>query len=230
MDVFGPQWVNHPVKVEKNWREKISADDLVLIPGDISWAKDLAAAKPDLDWIHSLPGTKVMIRGNHDYWWSSVKRLRETIPSSIHVIQNDTFTWNDYIIGGSRLWDTSAYHFGAYIPYVKNPVGSSEPVPEEDPAEAERIFERELLRLNLSIDQMKNSSKTKIVMTHYPPIGADLHPSKASAILEAHGIKVCVFGHLHGIKTALPMFGDFNGVRYILTAADYINFDPVKVF
>ena len=230
MDVFGSHWLNHPQKIEDNWRAKIHSDDLVLIPGDISWAKDLAGAKPDLDWIASLPGTKVMIRGNHDYWWSSVKRIRDTLPPGLHIIQNDTFEWNDFIIGGARLWDTSEYHFGSYIPFVKNPVAGTEAFEPDDSNESERIFERDLHRLKLSLEQMRTPNKTRIAMTHYPPIGADLHPSKASAILEAYGIKTCVFGHLHNIKTTLPLFGESREVRYLLTAADYINFDPIKVY
>lgn len=135
MDVFGPHWIDHPKKIEAHWREKITKDDLVLIPGDISWSKSIAGAMPDLEWIHSLPGTKVMIRGNHDYWWSSLKRLREIMPPSIHLIQNDTFTWNNIIIGGARLWDTPEYNFNSYIPYFENPVSDPEAAEVADPDE-----------------------------------------------------------------------------------------------
>lgn len=228
MDIFGDNWANHPEKIEKNWRSKISNEDLVLLPGDISWAKDLKDAMPDLEWIHSLPGTKVMIRGNHDYWWSSIKKVRDSLPASIHAIQHDTFVWNDYIIGGARLWDTPEYNFGTYIPYVKNPAGQNET--EKDADNSEQIFVRELHRLSLSLEQLKASEKTRIVMTHYPPISAELHPSRVSALLEQHGVHTCVFGHLHGIRTTLPMFGKANDVRYILTAADFIDFDPVQIF
>lgn len=230
MDVFGEKWVSHPDKIASHWRSKITNDDLVLLPGDISWAKTVEEAQTDLEWIHSLPGTKVMIRGNHDYWWSSLKRVRELLPPSIHAIQNDTFVWNDYIIGGARLWDTPEYSFGAYIPFVKNPVSDAQSFEESNKDEMEHIFERELHRLNLSMEQLKASNKTRVVMTHYPPISADLHPSRASAILEKYNIHTCVFGHLHGIQTTLPMFGESRGVRYILTAADFIDFDPVQVF
>lgn len=230
MDVFGPRWFNHEEKTVKNWRACIKEEDLVLIPGDISWAKHLHEVMPDLKWIDSLPGTKVMIRGNHDYWWQSIKKIKEILPSSIHVIQHNTFQFGDYIVGGARLWDSTEYSFGSYVPYIENPVSRPESAEVENPLEAERIFIRELARLEMSLQEMKNSSKTRIVMTHYPPIGADLAPSRVSKLLEQYNVAVCVFGHLHNIETHIPLFGERNGVRYILTSGDYINFQPVKIF
>lgn len=230
MDVFGDHWLNHPDKIEANWRAKINDEDLVLLAGDISWAKHLQQAMPDLEWIDSLPGTKVMIRGNHDYWWSSIKKVRELLPPSIHAIQNDTFIWNEYEIGGARMWDSPEYSFNAYIPSIENPVSNPEAAEPPSFEDAEKIFERELHRLDLSLKQMGDPSKTRIIMTHYPPIGADLHPSRTSAVLHTFDISVCVFGHLHNVETKLPLFGEKEGIRYVLTAADYIDFDPVKIY
>jgi predicted phosphohydrolase len=93
MDVFGAQWVDYTDKIEKKWRENIAETDLVLIAGDISWAMRLEDAKPDLDWIHSLPGTKVIIRGNHDYWWTSLSKIKQIMPPSVHVVQNNVYNW-----------------------------------------------------------------------------------------------------------------------------------------
>jgi predicted phosphohydrolase len=229
MDVFGNQWKDHPEKIKNNWLQLIKKEDLVLLPGDISWAMHPEDAKIDLDWIHELPGTKVMIRGNHDYWWSSLKKIEKILPPSIHLIQNNVFTWNHVIIGGARLWDTPEYSFGEYIDYINNP-RENKLTKVEDPKEMEKIFERELGRLDNSLKEMsKSSSSIRIAMTHYPPISADLQPSRASAILEKYGITHCVFGHLHNVKSGALPFGVKDGVQYVLTSGDYLNFVPVKL-
>jgi len=228
MDVFGPQWKNHPETIRTHWLQHIDPQDLVLIPGDISWAMHPEDAQADLDWIHSLPGTKVMIRGNHDYWWHSLKKIEKILPPSIHLIQNNIFTWNHIHIGGSRLWDTPEYNFGKYIHYVDNPRENTL-TKVEDPKEDEKIFQRELGRLEYSLKQFPKDSAMRIVMTHYPPIGADLHASRVSALLEKYGVSFCVFGHLHNIKAHSLPFGTKNGVRYLLTSSDYLDFNPIKL-
>lgn len=230
MDVFGDHWINHPKKIELNWKQLITDKDLVLIPGDISWAKDLASAMPDLEWIDSLPGTKVMIKGNHDYWWQAISKIRKTMPPSIHVIQHDTFEWEEYIIGGTRLWDNIEFNFNAYIPNIENPASDPDKTEVQDTNEAERILLRELARLKMSLEGMGNSKKERIVMTHYPPVSANTDPSRTSALLKKYNVHTCVFGHLHNVQTSLPMFGEKEGIRYILASADYIDFVPIKIF
>jgi hypothetical protein len=225
MAVFGPAWEGYMEKMEHEWKECVDADDLVLLPGDISWAMSLDEAALDLKWIHSLPGTKLMIRGNHDYWWSSPKKMAERFPSSVHFIQNNAFHWNDVAIGGSRLWDTLEYNFNAYVHFQEN-LKSKE---KTEPVDSSAIFERELQRLRLSLEQMNPAAELKIAMTHYPPISADLRPSRVSEIFKEFGISVCVFGHLHNLKKELPMFGEKDGIQYKLTAADYLDFKPVRI-
>ena len=226
MDVFGSQWINHAERVEANWKEKIDQEDLVLIAGDISWALHLEKAIADLKWIHELPGTKVMIRGNHDYWWESMKKLSHALPSSIHAIHNNSILWHDYAIGGSRLWDTQEYNFGKFIPYVENPL---EKPKVKNLIQEERIFNRELNRLKISLQSMPKEAKYRIAMTHYPPIGADLAPSQASNILEEANIDYCIFGHLHNVKPGALPFGVKDGTSYILSSCDYLEFDPIKI-
>lgn len=230
MDVFGDHWIDHPQKIEKNWRDRIGDEDLVLIPGDISWAKTLEEALPDLEWIDTLPGTKIMIKGNHDYWWSAVSKVRKALPASIRIIQHDTCEWGDYIIGGTRLWDNIAFNFNAYIPLIDNPASDPEAAQVQDKQEAERIFQRELHRLEMSLEQMKDSDKIRVVMTHYPPVSADMDDSEVSKLLHHYNVKTCLFGHLHNVDTSLPLFGEKEGIRYVLTSADYIDFKPVKIF
>jgi len=153
MEVFGPEWKSYGEKLQSNWIEVVQSDDLVLIAGDISWAMRPEEAQKDLDWIEALPGTKVMIKGNHDYWWSSLSKTKKILPPSIHIIQNDAFHWKEYTIGGARLWDTHEYTFDAYIDFQEAPVS---------PSQQEKIFSRELDRLELSLKKLDPNATTHI--------------------------------------------------------------------
>lgn len=230
MDAFGEPWIDYTDKIKKQWLNSIHPDDLVLIPGDISWAMRIEDAAIDLNWIHQLPGTKVIIRGNHDYWWSSLSKIEKILPSSIHLIQNNVFNWKEYSIGGARLWDTAAYNFHDFIEFKENPRAKKLTEEEADPAEAERIFQRELGRLELSLKGLNPEAKIRIAMTHYPPISADLKDSQASQILEKFHVSACVFGHLHNVKNSPSLFGEKNGVKYFLTSCDYLDFIPKLIY
>lgn len=231
MEAFGAPWKNYMERIQANWKESVGVDDLVLIPGDICWAKRLEEAKIDLEWIDQLPGTKVLLKGNHDYWWPSSKRLRDALPPSIHFVYNNVFDWNDVSIGGARLWDTPEFNFDPIIMKVENPFET--PKSDEDRAKekelAVKIYERELERLKLSLSQLNQSARLRIAMTHYPPIGNDLIESRASKILEMYNVNICVFGHLHNVKKEKPLFGEKNQVLYLLTSADYLGFDPIML-
>jgi len=231
MDVFGPQWKDHAHAISTHWKAVVHPEDLVLIPGDISWAMRLEEARIDLEWIHALPGTKVIIKGNHDYWWGSLKQIATILPPSIHIVQNNAFHWKDVAIGGSRLWDTPEYSFGKFIEFRENPHQKEAPKTDELVQQelSQKIFDRDLERLKLSLKAMNKDAKIRIAMTHYPPISADLQPSRASQILEEHNIQITVFGHLHSIRTNEPLFGTKNGVRYILASSDYLHFQPIAV-
>ena len=227
MDVFGPAWKDYPQKIESAWKERVGPDDLVLLPGDLSWAMKLEDALIDLEWIDALPGQKLMIRGNHDYWWASAGKMRGALPPSISFIHNSAFEWNGVAFGGTRLWDSHEYSFSDVIEFIENP---RERVKVIDADETERIFVRELERLKLSLEKMNPKAEKRVALTHYPPIGKDLHPSRAAAILEDYKIDVCVFGHLHNVRDGALPFGEARGVRYLFTSADYVDFTPVKVF
>jgi predicted phosphohydrolase len=230
MDIFGPAWQGHAKQIETAWLSTVQPEDLVLIPGDISWAMKIEDAVIDLKWIDRLPGTKVMIKGNHDYWWGSLGKIAKVLPPSIHLIQNNSFRWKNVAIGGSRLWDTSEYGFSSYIEWQENPTKSHKDKEITLQKEMdEKIFERELQRLELSLSTLPKDAKLRIAMTHYPPIGADLLPSRASQILERHNISICVFGHLHNVRSGLALFGEKNGVRYVLASGDYVRFQPIAL-
>lgn len=209
MDKFG--WGNHAEKIEARWKEVVTDDDLVLLAGDISWAKHLDEAMCDFKWIDALPGTKVMIKGNHDYWWQAITKLRKALPKSIHALQHDAFHWKDVTIGGTKLCDFPEYRF--------------EFAPEPDL----KIYERELKRLSLSLKQLNPNAKLRIAMTHYPPLGFELESTKSTAIFEAFNIDMVVFGHLHNMDKNSSYFGQKNGIDYIFTACDYLDFKPIQL-
>ncbi len=224
MEVFGKQWEAYSEKIKRHWEHLITPDDLVLIPGDISWASHLEDALIDLRWIDALPGKKLLLKGNHDHWWSSKKKLKEKLPPSLFCLQQDTFTWNDVAIGGARLWDTVEYAFDLIPSQHDLPT-----LTEEERHQQEKIYDRELGRLERSLSQLDPSARYRIAMTHYPPLGLDLKPSRATTLFEAYQVDISVFGHLHHLPANSSLFGEKNGIHYLLTAADYINFKPIQL-
>ena len=171
-----------------------------------------------------------MFKGNHDYWWGSLNKLAQVLPPSIHLIQNNAFHWKEVTIGGARLWDTPEYSFGHLVEFRENPrtkEKSAESLIQEE--FAEKQFNKELERLKMSLSQLNPEARVRIAMTHYPPIGSDLQPSRAAQILEQNQIQIAVFGHLHNLKSQDPLFGEARGVRYVLTSCDYIHFQPIAL-
>ena len=227
MEAFGEKWKDYATRIETHWRDKVGGDDLVLVPGDISWAMRLDEALIDLEWIDRLPGIKVILRGNHDYWWPSSKKLEEILPKSIRFIHNNALIFDGVAIGGARLWDTPEYSFNDLIHFQENP--RARPKAENVEEDNERIFLRELERLRLSLSALDPQASVRIAMTHYPPIGKLLEPSRASKILEEFKINICVFGHLHNVRENSLPFGEARGVRYIFTSADYLDFVPLEI-
>lgn len=227
MEAFGEQWVHWTEKVAVAWRELVADDDLVLIAGDISWAKHLEDALVDLEWIASLPGTKVMIRGNHDYWWSAISKVRAQLPESLHVIQHNAFQWKGISIGGARLWDCPDFGFKRYIDFVENP--KAKELHEVDEEQVVKVYQRELGRLEMSLKCLDQKAEKRIVMTHYPPLSGELERSAVSDMLEKYGVDQCVFGHLHNVRAGVLPFGEKGGVKYTLTSCDYLNFVPIQI-
>ena len=227
MEIFGSEWRNYILRIKENWEDKVRSNDLVLIAGDISWAMKIAEVQKDFEWLDKLPGKKLIIKGNHDYWWNSFSKVKKILPPSIEALQNSALLWNDIAFGGARLWDTSEYNFNKFINIKVNPKAKEERKIQTDLQE--KVFERELHRLKISLAQMSEGASYRIVMTHYPPIGADLAPSRVSALLEEYDIDVCVFGHLHSIKPNSLPFGEARKVKYVLTSADYVQFHPVQI-
>lgn len=229
MEAFGDEWKNWTDTLKKNWIEKISPDDLVLIPGDISWAMHVKDAIPDLEWIDNLPGTKVMVRGNHDFWWASKSKASKILPPSIHIIQNDVFNFQGVSVAGARLWDTAEFNFFPFIDIKEGTPAKALTAYGGKSEKNEKVYARELGRLQLSLNELDQDALLKVCMTHYPPIGAELKDSKASKLLEAHTIDFCVFGHLHSLKKGISLFGKKNHICYLLSSCDYLKFQPIQL-
>lgn len=229
MDIFGDQWCRHDEKIRKAWEALVQPDDLVLIPGDISWALKIPDVLPDLEWIDRLPGTKVMIRGNHDYWWPSQSKMAQILPPTIHAIHNNVYKWENFEIAGTRLWD-SDFSFNEFIEFRENPKANKALLEQaENTEENRRIYERELIRLEMSLKCFEDPKATRIAMTHYPPVDSRMNPTPVSDLLEKYGVSICVFGHLHNVHPGTLPFGEKRGVHYILTSADYLDFKPILI-
>jgi len=221
MDIFGPHWQDHAARIERNWQEKVSSQDIVLIPGDISWAVRYEEADPDLRFIAALPGKKVIIRGNHDYWWPSISKLRKTAPETLYFIQNDALRFPGVRITGTRLWE---YPFIRWDGGLEGPVAT----PPLD-AQTQKLQKREIERLKRCLESLELVGRgLKIVLTHFPPLGPDLTPNIITDLMSSHGVRLCVFGHIHEppeIRTP-PIDHVVKGVRYVLTSCDQIDFNP----
>ena len=161
MDIFGPQWDRHFLRIKANWETTVGDGDTVLIPGDISWAMQLKDAREDLEQIGSLPGRKILCKGNHDYWWNSITQVRSALPPSVTALQHDAADLGDVVVCGTRGW---------LIPTAEQPLS------EQDG----KIYRREAERLRLALEQGRSMAGDRplIAMTHYPPLlpGGEGHP------------------------------------------------------
>ncbi|ANH78405.1 putative phosphoesterase [Candidatus Chlamydia sanziniae] len=227
MEVFGEPWIGYHKKIREQWKARVTPKDIVLIAGDISWAKDLLEAERDFAFVDALPGTKYMIRGNHDYWSSaSTKKIRMALPPSLNYLTSGYAQLSpELAVVGVRLWDSPTIHI-AYTCQAFSTQVQSKPYTEHD----EKIFLREFGRLKKALDSLPKEVTQVIVMTHYPPISSDGSPGPVSELLEADGrVSLCIFGHLHKIHQSMRVFGKIRGIDYVLVAADYVNFIPQEI-
>ena len=209
MDIFGEKWLRHDEKIKENWINKVNEEDTILIAGDISWSMKASDSKGDLDWIDSLPGKKIISKGNHDYWWSGISKLNKMYENT-KFLQNNFYTYKDYAICGTRGWILEG----------------SDRFTEKD----KRIFNRELIRIKLSLDSAKEAGYNKfIVMIHYPPINERREASAFTEVFKEYGVEKVIYGHLHGPSLATAINGEEDGIEYIITSCDYLNFNPIKI-
>ena len=206
MEKFGQLWADYFRRLEDSWREKVAPEDAVLIAGDVSWALTLPEARFDLDYIEALPGQKVLVKGNHDYWWQSLSRVREAAGGSLHFLQHSAMAIGPWAVCGTRGW---------LLPCHAD-------FKEEDG----RLLARELLRLEMALNEAARLARPIIVMLHYPPLE---DPAQGSPFTELLGrypaVTDCVYGHIHGDKA--PAFeGLYRGVRYQNCSIDRLDFTP----
>ena len=204
MSVFGTAWEDHPQAFFDGWRDVVRDDDIVLVPGDISWAMRMRDALADLEDIAALPGRKVLLRGNHDYWWPSISKLRAALPAGMFAVQNDALELDGVVIAGTRGWTCPGSHVFT--------------------AEDQRIYQRELDRLALSLTAARRlAGRYRVVMLHFPPTNVRLEPSGFTSLVEEYGPDALVFGHVHSGDRVITSLGD---VAVHFVAADALGFTP----
>ena len=221
MDVFGSRWQDYTKKIVKNWRAIITDADTVILPGDISWAMNLQEAKSDFALLDSLPGKKLLGKGNHDFWWDTAtkcnKFFSENKFGTLSLLYNNAFVVEDLIICGTRGWFLE-----------KN---QQQTVGEVD---FEKISNRELQRLRLSLEAAKalkengNEEKEILCFLHFPPLWGDFIAESMLKTMQEYGVKRCFYGHIHGTYYA-PATLEYNGLSLSLISSDFLDFVPKKI-
>ncbi len=205
MDIFGPKWENYLDILKENWQSTVGSDDVVLVPGDISWAMYISEAEEDFRFLNDLNGIKLISKGNHDYWWETLKKLDAYVEekgfSTIRFLHNSVYVHDGIAICAAKGYPDN---------------GKTE--------EDQKLYRREVSRLKLSLDMAKKTDANIIyVMLHYPPM---LH-SDFAKLMEEYGVSRCLYGHLHGGSHKMAVEGLYNGVEYKLISADYLQFKPL---
>lgn len=209
MDVFGGAWLGYMDKL-KEGMSGIRSEDTTVLLGDLSWALDLQSAKADFAWINKIPGRKIILKGNHDYWWSTAAKFdkfcQENGFENLHLLNNNCYEYEDCAICGTRGWFFEEDRSGAHD---------------------EKVFKRELIRLEASLKAA--GEKQKLVFLHYPPRYKGYACTEILSLLEKYEVRRCFYGHLHGGSHKLALEGLWNGVEFKLVSADYIGFRPSTV-
>lgn len=209
MDVFGGAWVGYMEKLKRGL-SVITGDDTLILMGDLSWALDLNSAVADFAWINEIPGRKIILKGNHDYWWSTQAKFTkfcvENGFSDLNLLNNNCYFYDDWAICGTRGWFFEEERSGDHD---------------------EKVFRRELIRLEASLKAA--GDREKMVFLHYPPRYKGYTCREILDLLKSYGVRRCFYGHLHGASHKLAMEGTWDGIEYRLLSADYLDFQPYIV-
>ena len=216
MSIFGDNWTGHEEKIKNNWIENVKKDDLVLLPGDFSWSMYLKDTLKDFAFLNNLPGKKLLLKGNHDYWWSTVTSMRNFLKDNgfenIDFIYNNSYLYENFIISGTRGWNLS------------------------DDEDDRKMLKREANRLeNSIIDGIKKYGENKeiIVCMHYPPINYAVKTQNTESdfikIMKKYNVKLCIYGHLHSTSIKEAVEGEYFGINFKLVSADSLDFKLLKI-
>lgn len=212
MSIFGENWEGHEEKIRKDWNQKVKENDLVVLPGDFSWSTYLKNTYEDFSYLNALPGKKLLLKGNHDYWWTTVTSMRKFLEENnfhdIDFLFNSAYEFENCIIAGTRGWG------------------------QNEEGEDKKLLRREVGRLELSLEkanQLKtNKEKEMIVFLHYPPITpnnlANNEISDFIKVMKKYDVKRCYYGHLHGSSIKEAVEGQYYGIEFKLVSADRLDF------
>lgn len=207
MDVFGDNWANHAEKLRRGF-STLKEDDLTVLCGDLSWAMNLEESLPDFQFIDQLPGKKIILKGNHDYWWTTATRAKrffaENGIETLDILNNNCFAYGDYALCGTRGWFYEEERGG-----------------EHD----KKIMRREIMRLEASLKAA--GDREKLVFLHYPPIYQKYRCEEILELLQEHKVKLCCYGHIHGRGCRLAYNGWYGCTQFRLVSADHVDFRPV---
>lgn len=208
MDIFGG-WDNYMERLEKNWRALVKEEDTVVIPGDISWGMSLEECRNDFAFLQSLPGHKILMKGNHDYWWTTKAKMDRFLVENgfdtLQILSNNSFEYGDYAICGTRGW-----------------------IFEQGQPQDQKIVAREAGRLRMSLDDAAKRfpGKERLVFLHYPPVYGNETNESILQVLKEYGIRRCWYGHIHSAGCRFALNGEYDGVQYRLISSDYLKFAP----
>ena len=217
MEIFGSRWIGCVDKLIKNWTAIVNENDTVVIPGDISWAMTLEDATEDFRLLNSLPGTKIIGKGNHDFWWATASKMNKFFEQNkfetLKILYNNSYVTENCAICGSRGWfsDEANQKTVGEVDWLK-------------------IVDRETARLKLSLESVpeENSDLQKIVFLHFPPVWNSSVSTDIISLMKEHGVKRCYYGHIHGVYTSDAAF-EYEGIRFEMISADYLGFCPRKI-
>lgn len=212
MDIFDQKWQNYWDKIKADWELKVGEEDLVLMAGDFSWAMRMEEALPDFALFEGLKGKKIILRGNHDYWWNTISQVRSAIPENFFALQNDCLRFENILICGTRGW---------LVPEGNN-------LSSDD----KKIYLREIERLKLSLQEMQKQRRPDdkvIAIMHFPPFNGRREESEFTKLFVVNDISTVVYGHLHGKDCRADKYLKKFGIDFWLTSADIVDFELTEI-
>lgn len=212
MNIFGEHWSDHWTNIKENWTALVDSEDIVLMPGDLSWAMKLSDAAVDLREVCAMPGKKILLKGNHDFWWSSLSQVQALLTNETYIIQNNSISFGDFVFAGSRGWSFPGYNGF-------------------DQAVDEKLYLREAARLEMSLQHASKSAPEKqlICMMHFPPTDAQGAQTFFTDLFEKYDAVKVVYGHLHSVSPQNVLNGKLRGIDYSLVSCDFIDFKLAQI-